>query len=174
MAPLTPRPGEVLGKTTARDTSAEFVAFLTDIVIDRSRGKEMHVIADNQSAHKSRPVTDFLAVHPKVHLHFIPTYSSWLNQVELWFSKIERDVIARGIRQYTNRPVPWSGNMPIHRAISVHNQLVRATRAQFYCGNIPRKFVSAKNRIILSFQVPNCEVLRCFSTNDAAQTRQNC
>jgi transposase len=36
-------------------------------------------------------------VHPKVHLHFTPTYSSWLNQVELWFSKIDRDVIARGV-----------------------------------------------------------------------------
>jgi transposase len=80
-----------------RHTSAEFVAFLTDIVIDQPPGKEIHVIADNQSAHKSRPVTDFLAVHPKVHLHFTPTYSSWLNQVELWFSKIDRDVIARGV-----------------------------------------------------------------------------
>jgi transposase len=96
-AAFNTKTGEVLGKTTARHTSAEFVAFLTDIVIDQPRGKEIHVIADNQSAHKSRPVTDFLAVHPKVHLHFTPTYSSWLNQVELWFSKIDRDVIARGV-----------------------------------------------------------------------------
>jgi len=56
-----------------------------------------YLAAAPQSAHKSRPVTDFLAVHPKVHLHFTPTYSSWLNQVELWFSKIDRDVIARGV-----------------------------------------------------------------------------
>src|SRR5438445_1680559 len=96
-AAFNTKTGEVLGKTAARHTSAEFVAFLTDIVIDQPRGKEIHVIADNLSAHKSRPVTDFLAVHPKVHLHFTPTYSSWLNQVELWFAKIERDVIARGI-----------------------------------------------------------------------------
>jgi len=47
--------------------------------------------------HKSAPVKEFLAAHPKVHLHFTPTYSSWLNQVELWFGKIERDVIARGV-----------------------------------------------------------------------------
>jgi transposase len=40
---------------------------------------------------------DFFANHAKVHLHFTPTYSSWLNQVGLWFAKIERDVIARGI-----------------------------------------------------------------------------
>jgi transposase len=39
----------------------------------------------------------FLAAHPRVHIHYTPTYSSWLNQVEIWFSKIERDVIARGI-----------------------------------------------------------------------------
>ena len=39
----------------------------------------------------------FLAEHPKVQFHFTPTYSSWLNQVEIWFAKIERDVIARGV-----------------------------------------------------------------------------
>src|SRR5258705_430970 len=60
------------------------------------RGKEIHVIADNLWAHNSAPVKEFLEAHPKVHLHFAPTYSSWLNQVELWFGKIERDVIARG------------------------------------------------------------------------------
>ena len=89
--------GEVLGKTAERHTSAEFVAFLTDIVINQPRGKEIHVIADNLSAHKSAAGQRFLEAHPKVHLHFTPTYSSWLNQVELWFGKIERDVIARGV-----------------------------------------------------------------------------
>jgi transposase len=89
--------GKVLGKTAARHTSAEFVAFLTDLVVNQPRGKEIHVIADNLSAHKTGLVQEFLAAHPNVHLHFIPTYSSWLNQVELWFAKIERDVIARGI-----------------------------------------------------------------------------
>jgi transposase len=95
----------------------------------------IHVIADNLSAHKRRPVTDFLAVHPKAHLHFTPTYSSWLNQVELWFGKIERDVIARGvftsvsdlkrkllryIRQYNKSPrtVKWKYADPL-RHISI-------------------------------------------------------
>lgn len=55
------------------------------------------MIADNLSAHKTAPVTEFLQTHSTVHLHFTPTYSSWLNQVELWFAKIERDVIARGV-----------------------------------------------------------------------------
>jgi len=87
----------VLGKTAERHRSAEFVAFLTDIVIKQPRGKEIHIIADNLSAHKSQPVKDFLQRHPRANLHFTPTYSSWLNHVELWFAKIERDVIARGV-----------------------------------------------------------------------------
>ena len=96
-AAFNTKTGEVLGKTAPRHTSAEFVAFLTDIVIHQPRGKEIHVIADNLSAHKTKRVEQFLTDHPNVHLHFTPTYSSWLNQVELWFAKIERDVIARGV-----------------------------------------------------------------------------
>ena len=96
-AAFNTKTGEVLGKTAARHTSAEFVAFLTDIVVNQPRGKEIHVIADNLSAHKSGQVQVFLEAHRNVHLHFTPTYSSWLNQVELWFGKIERDVIARGV-----------------------------------------------------------------------------
>jgi transposase len=96
-AAFNTKTGEVLGRTASRHTSAEFVAFLTDIVVNQSRGKEIHVIADNLSTHKTAQVSEFLKAHPKVHLHFTPTYSSWLNQVELWFAKIERDVIARGV-----------------------------------------------------------------------------
>lgn len=91
------RTGTVLGKTAQRHTSAEFVAFLTDIVASQPRKKEIHVIADNLSAHKTDKVTLFLANHPDVHMHFTPTYSSWLNQVELWFAKIQRDIITRGV-----------------------------------------------------------------------------
>ena len=96
-AAFNTKTGEVLGKTATRHTSAEFVAFLTDIVAHQPRGKEIHVIADNLSAHKTKQVDVFLSEHPQVHMHFTPTYSSWLNQVELWFAKIERDVIARGV-----------------------------------------------------------------------------
>jgi transposase len=96
-AAFNTKTGEVLGKTAARHTSAEFVAFLADIAVNQPRGKEIHVIADNLSTHKTMQVGHFLESHPHVHLHFTPTYSSWLNQVELWFAKIERDVIARGV-----------------------------------------------------------------------------
>lgn len=125
----------MLGKTAAHHTSTEFVAFLTDIVANQPRGKEIHAIADNLSAHKSQPVKDFLAAPGTVHLHFTPTYSSWLNQVELWFSKIEREVIASGvftslldlkrklmryIRQYNAAPktVKWKYFDPARRITS--------------------------------------------------------
>ena len=59
--------------------------------------RAIRVIAENLSTHKTQAVRTFLITHPNVRLHFTPTYSSWQNQVELWFSKIERDLLARGI-----------------------------------------------------------------------------
>ena len=50
-----------------------------------------------------------------MHLHFTPTYSSWLNQVELWFAKIERDLLARGI--FTSHPGPGAQDSPLHHAL---------------------------------------------------------
>ncbi len=96
-ATFNTRSGEMLGKTAKQHTSVEFVAFLSDIVANQPAGKEIHVIADNLSAHKTQAVRDFLSAHSNVSIHYTPTYSSWLNQVELWFAKIERDVIARGV-----------------------------------------------------------------------------
>jgi transposase len=96
-AALNPQTGEVMGQTAARHTSKEFVAFLSEVVATQPADREIHIILDNLSAHKTPLVTEFLNQHPNVKLHFTPTYSSWLNQVEIWFSKVERDVIARGI-----------------------------------------------------------------------------
>ena len=73
------------------------MAFLTDIVASQPERQEIHVICDNVSSHKTERVQDFLAEHRNVRMHFTPTYSSWLNQVENWFSRIQRDVISRGI-----------------------------------------------------------------------------
>lgn len=96
-AALETKTGNVIGKTAERHTSDEFVAFLGQIVASQPEGQEIHVIADNLSAHKTAKVKAFLESNPKVSIHYTPTYSSWMNQVELWFSKIERDLIARGI-----------------------------------------------------------------------------
>jgi transposase len=96
-AALDVRSGKVLGKTAPRHTSDEFVSFLDQVVAGCKPKQEIHVILDNLSAHKTAKVRGFLEQHPSVHLHFTPTYSSWLNQVEIWFAKIEREVIARGV-----------------------------------------------------------------------------
>lgn len=97
LAALDVGSGEVRGKTVARHTSAEFVAFLEELVAHQPDGQEIHVIADNLSTHKTKRVQRFLELHPKVEIHFTPTHASWLNQIELWFSKLKRDVLARGI-----------------------------------------------------------------------------
>src|SRR6185295_6146795 len=134
-AALNTDTGEVLGKTADRHTSEEFVAFLSDIVAHQPEGREIHIIADNLSAHKTKRVEEFLTRHSNVTIHYTPTYSSWLNQVELWFNKIERDVIARGVftsipdlsrklMRYIRegnknpKPVKWSYS-DVHRRIRV-------------------------------------------------------
>lgn len=66
----------MLGKTAPRHTSAEFAAFLTDLVTHQPRDKEIHVIADNLSAHKTTRVEAFLAQYPRVQLHFTPSLFS--------------------------------------------------------------------------------------------------
>lgn len=136
-AALETRTGEIVGQTAAHHTSAEFVAFLGEIVAHQPAGRAIHIIADNLSAHKTKGVAEFLHRHPLVKLHYTPTYSSWLNQVELWFSKIERDLIARGIftsvadlrrkllryiRHYNKSPkaFKWSWRDPSHRIITTH------------------------------------------------------
>jgi transposase len=131
-AALNTQTGAVLGKTTARHTTQEFVAFLTDLVANVPKGQSIHLILDNLATHKTKHVQEFLRTHPRVHFHFTPTYSSWLNQVELWFAKIERDLIYRGaftsvpnlarrimkyIRHYNDdpRPVKWRYDDPSRR-----------------------------------------------------------
>jgi len=89
--------GKVKGKTAKRHTSAEFIDFLSQLLTQTRWAKGIHIVLDNLSAHKTPAVEQFLVQHPKVRFHFTPTYSSWLNQVELWFAKIQRDVISRGV-----------------------------------------------------------------------------
>ena len=134
-AALDVKTGKVQGKTAKRHTSNEFIAFLSELVGRARWAKEIHIVLDNLSAHKTKAVKEFLIEHPKVRFHFTPTYSSWLNQVELWFAKIQRDLLARGIftsvadlarkirnyiRAYAKvaRPFRWSYSNPGRRIIA--------------------------------------------------------
>jgi len=135
-AALNTATGEVLGRTAPRHTSEQFVAFLTDLVASQPARRDIHVICDNVSSHKTKRVEDFLAQHRNVQMHFTPTYSSWLNQVENWFSRIQRDVISRGIftsekdlgkklmryiREHNKdpKPIKWKYDDPSRRIRSV-------------------------------------------------------
>lgn len=89
--------GHVEGMAAPRHTSAAFVQFLDRVVARQPKRREIHIICDNLSAHKTKRVQAWLDLHPRVTLHYTPTYASWLNQIEIWFAKIERDLIARGI-----------------------------------------------------------------------------
>lgn len=136
-AALNIKSGRVIGDTVPRHTSEAFVTFLDTVIATEPKRREVHIVADNLSAHKTKRVEAWLAQHPNVTMHYTPTYASWLNQIELWFAKIERDCIARGIftstadlrkklLQYvklhnaTCKPFVWRYRNPKHR--------IRATR----------------------------------------------
>jgi transposase len=93
---LKTQAGEVLAETSARHSSAEFVDFLAQIVASQPASHELHVIANNLSADKTKKVLEFLEANPNVRIQYAPTYSGWINQVAIWFSKIQRDVNSRG------------------------------------------------------------------------------
>jgi transposase len=87
--------GAVLGACSERHTGADFLRFL-NVLSRRYRTRDLHVILDNSSTHKTPEVQAWLAVRPRVHFHFTPTGASWLNMVEAWFSILTRKSVRRG------------------------------------------------------------------------------
>jgi transposase len=94
--------GEVIGTCVKKHRHQEFIAFLTKIDKAVDEAYAIHCIVDNYSAHKHAEVKTWLAKHPRFHLHFIPTSSSWLNLVERWF----REITTKRIRRGTFQSVP--------------------------------------------------------------------
>ncbi len=88
--------GTVAGWVTDSTRSENFVEFLGDLVDQTPVGLDLHCIIDNLSAHSTPKVAEFLVANPHVHLHHTPTHASWLNQVELFFSILERRLLRRG------------------------------------------------------------------------------
>lgn len=89
--------GEVIGQCMKRHRHQEFLKFLKAIDHATPQHLDIHCIADNYSTHKHPKVKAWLTKHPRFHLHFIPTSSSWLNLVERWFGKITSERIRRGV-----------------------------------------------------------------------------
>ncbi len=87
--------GKVITDIRARHTSADFVAFLNKVDRNVPKDLDVHVILDNLSAHKTPTVQKWLLRHTRFHLHFTPTYGSWMNLVERWFSALTTKKLQR-------------------------------------------------------------------------------
>lgn len=89
--------GQVIGRCLKRHRHQEFLKFLR--AVDRATPKRLalHLVVDNYATHKHAKVKEWLAKHPRVHLHFTPTSASWLNLVERFFGLITQDAIRRGV-----------------------------------------------------------------------------
>ncbi|MGH9188569.1 MAG: IS630 family transposase [Acidimicrobiales bacterium] len=89
--------GVVTGQCFERHRHVEFLKFLRTIDREVPKGLAVHLILDNYATHKHENVRNWLAKHPRFHLHFTPTSSSWLNLVERWFREITDKAIRRGV-----------------------------------------------------------------------------
>jgi transposase len=89
--------GAVIGECLPRHRHEEFLEFLRKVDREVPKGLAIHMILDNYATHKHPDVKAWLEKHPRFHLHFIPTSSSWLNLVERWFRDITDKAIRRGV-----------------------------------------------------------------------------
>jgi transposase len=106
-----------VGKVAARTRAKEFLSFLRQIDRRHPKGKDLHIILDNHSAHKTKEIRDWLEARPYIHFHFTPTSASWLNAVEGWFAQLERRALYRGV--FTSVPELKAALMDF---IEVHNR----------------------------------------------------
>src|SRR2546428_8242240 len=88
--------GTVLHQCKPRHRHQEFLAFLTQIDQSVPEPLDIHLVVDNYSTHKHAKVKRWLAARPRYHIHYTPTYASWLNQVEIWFNIVTQKAIRRG------------------------------------------------------------------------------
>jgi len=96
LAALAVHEGNIQGRCVQRHTHEDFLSFLKYLYRHYPR-KHLHVIVDNFSAHKHEKVKAWVEARKRLTLHFTPTYASWLNQVEIWFSIFSRDVLKGGV-----------------------------------------------------------------------------
>src|SRR5258708_6101897 len=96
-AALDLNPGRVIDHLPRRHRSAEFRHFLDVIEAQVPAGLEAHIIVDNYGTHKTAIIRKWFAKRPRFHVHFTPTYGSWINLVERWFAEITNKRIRRGV-----------------------------------------------------------------------------
>ena len=96
-AALNTQTGEVIGQCKKRHRHQEFLAFLKTVEKQTPKVLDLHLIVDNYATHKHEKVKTWLKQNNRVHLHFIPTSSSWLNLVERFFGLLTERQLRRGV-----------------------------------------------------------------------------
>jgi transposase len=89
--------GQVIGSLHRRHRSVEFRRFLAKLDKQVPHELAVHLVCDNYATHKTDTIQRWLIAHPRFHLHFVPTSSSWLNQVERWFAELTTKLLQRGV-----------------------------------------------------------------------------
>jgi len=120
IAALAVHSGEVTADTIESNNAENFLKFLKKL--DRKyRNKQLHIIVDNLAVHKHKDVKEWIEGKRKIHLHFTPTYSSWLNQIEIWFNILTKDVVKGGI---------WSSSQQLANQLMEYVKTYNDTRAK--------------------------------------------
>lgn len=96
IAALAVHQGEVTANTMEKNDSENFLKFLKKLY-RKYKNKHLHIIADNLNVHKQKDVAAWVNSKKRVTMHFTPTYSSWLNQIEIWFNILTKDVLKGGV-----------------------------------------------------------------------------
>ncbi|MEZ0163103.1 IS630 family transposase, partial [Streptomyces griseorubens] len=118
--------GKVIGSLHRRHRAVEFKKFLTKLDMEVPAELDVHLILDNYVTHKTPAVKKWLLAHPRFHLHFTPTSSSWLNLVERWFAELTQKKLKRGV----------------HRSVQALERDIRSWLADW--NDHPRPFVWTK------------------------------
>ena len=131
--------GKIIGQCLPRHRGKEFVRFLKEIDLQTPPEMDLHLIVDNYSTHKCPPVRRWLVRHPRFHLHFVPTGSSWLNLVERWFREITQKRIRRG------------------SFLGVGHLIEAITEYMKHYNDAPTKFVWTKDANVIISKINRCK-----------------
>ncbi len=133
--------GKVIGTCYPRHRNIEFLKFLRTIDREVARGLDIHMILDNYGTHGHPNVKAWLAKHPRFHMHFTPTSSSWLNLVERWFGEITRKRLRRGVF----RSVP--------ELVAAIEEYIQLTNSE------PKPFVWTKKADVILKKIAHCKAV---------------
>ena len=134
--------GTVISSIHRRHRSIEFKKFLTKIDAEVPDGLDIHLVCDNYSTHKSPSILKWLEAHPRLHMHFTPTYSSWINQVERFFAYVTADLLQRSdhrsvqtlegdirnwVKEWNENPKPFIWTKPAEQILKSLSRLLQRT-----------------------------------------------